>query len=92
MLSASEQLVELNEKLAVQKIAVTEKTESCEKLLAEIAQRTGIATEKKQLALGKKKEIAEQNVQIVKEKVTKLPCDLTVLVWAFVMLDFFIKV
>ena len=63
LLAASEQLVELNEKLAVQKVAVTEKTESCEKLLAEIA------TEKKQLALGKKNEIAEQNVQIVKEKV-----------------------
>lgn len=69
LLAASEQLVELNEKLAVQKVAVTEKTESCEKLLAEISARTGIATEKKQLALGKKKEIAEQNVQIVKEKV-----------------------
>ncbi|XP_057295129.1 dynein axonemal heavy chain 10-like [Hydractinia symbiolongicarpus] len=68
LLAASEQLVELNEKLAVQKVAVTEKTESCEKLLAEISERTGIATEKKQLALGKKNEIAEQNVQIVKEK------------------------
>lgn len=70
MLAASEQLVELNEKLAVQKVAVTEKTESCEILLAEISERTGIATEKKQLALGKKTEIAEQNVQIVKEKVS----------------------
>ena len=69
LLAASEQLVELNKKLAVQKVAVTEKTESCEILLAEIAERTGIATEKKQLALGKKTEIAEQNVQIVKEKV-----------------------
>ena len=68
-MAASEQLSELNEKLAVQKVAVTEKTESCEILLAEIAERTGIATEKKQLALGKKNEIAEQNVQIVKEKV-----------------------
>ena len=69
LLSASEQLAELNEKLAVQKIAVTEKTESCELLLSEISARTGIATEKKQLALAKKKEIAEQNIQIVKEKV-----------------------
>ena len=64
LLAASEQfIIKLNEKLAVEKVAVTEKTESCGKLLAEIA------TEKKQLALGKKNEIAEQNVQIVKEKV-----------------------
>jgi len=68
LLAASEQLGELNEKLAVQKVAVTEKTESCEILLAEISARTSVATEKKQLALGKKTEIAEQNVQIVKEK------------------------
>ena len=69
LLAASEQLAELNEKLAVQKIAVTEKTQSCEILLAEISKRTGIATQKKQLALGKKTEIAEQNVTIIKEKV-----------------------
>ena len=68
-MAASEQLAELNEKLVVQKVAVTEKTESCEKLLTEISARTGIATEKKQLALGKKTEIAEQNILIVKEKV-----------------------
>ena len=69
LLAASEQLGELNEKLAIQKVAVTEKTESCEKLLAEIAARTEVATEKKHLALAKKNEIAEQNVQIIKEKV-----------------------
>ena len=55
--------------LAIQKVAVAEKTESCEKLLAEISERTAIATEKKAMALAKKKEIAEQNIQIVKEKV-----------------------
>ena len=59
ILVASEQLIELNEKLAVEKVAVTEKLESCEKLLTEIAERTGIATEKKQLALGKKNEIVK---------------------------------
>ena len=34
---ASEQLSELNEKLAVQKVAVTEKTAACEAMLEEIA-------------------------------------------------------
>ncbi|XP_047141246.1 dynein axonemal heavy chain 10 isoform X1 [Hydra vulgaris] len=68
LFSASEQLAELNEKLAVQKVAVTEKTKSCEVLLSEISERTGIATDKKLLALAKKDEIAEQNVQIIKEK------------------------
>jgi len=67
--AASEQLVEVNEKLAVQNVAVTKKTESCEILLVEISERTSIVTGKKQLALGKKTEIAEQNGQIVKEKV-----------------------
>lgn len=37
--------------------------------MAEIAARTEVATEKKHLALAKKNEIAEQNVQIIKEKV-----------------------
>ena len=60
LLAASEQfIIKLNEKLAVEKVAVTEKLESCEKLLTEIAERTGIATEKKQLALGKKNEIVK---------------------------------
>ena len=53
----------------MQKVAVTEKTESCEVLLSEIAGRTEIATEKKQMAIGKKEEIAEQNIIIAKEKV-----------------------
>lgn len=69
MLIASNQLVELNEKLAVQKVAVTEKSEACERLLAEISQNTGKAIEKKQMAEAKKEEIAEQNKLIVVEKV-----------------------
>ena len=66
---ASEQLAELNEKLAIQKVAVTEKSEACEKLLAEISIHTEQATTKKQLAVAKKEEIAEQNKIIVVEKV-----------------------
>ncbi|EDO35852.1 predicted protein [Nematostella vectensis] len=68
LLAASEQLAELNEKLAVQKIAVTEKSEACEKLLVEIQRATQQANEKKEMAIGKKKEIAEQNKVIVVEK------------------------
>lgn len=67
---ASEQLAILNDKLTVQKVAVTEKTEACEVLLVEISSRTIQATEKKQLAQSKGKEIAEQSKIIVVEKVT----------------------
>ena len=66
---ASVQLNELNEKLAVQKVAVGEKTEACEILLGEISSRTGKATDKKQAAEGKSKEIEEQSVVIAVEKV-----------------------
>ena len=69
LLVASDQLAELNEKLAIQKVAVTEKSEACEKLLAEISVNTEKAIEKKQLAEAKKDEIAEQNKLIVIEKV-----------------------
>ncbi|XP_033627732.1 dynein heavy chain 10, axonemal-like [Asterias rubens] len=65
---ASVQLNELNEKLAVQKVAVGEKTEACEILLGEISSRTGKATDKKQAAEGKSKEIEEQSVVIAVEK------------------------
>lgn len=67
---ASNQLAELNEKLAIQKVAVTEKSEACEKLLAEISQNTEKAMEKKQMAEAKKEEINQQNKIIVVEKVT----------------------
>ena len=69
LVEASEQLSVLNEKLAVQKVAVTEKTEACETMLAEIAQGTEEATQKKTLAQEKGKEIEEQSVIIVSEKV-----------------------
>lgn len=68
LLAASEQLKELNEKLEIQKVAVTEKSEACEKLLSEIQRATELANEKKAMAVGKREEIAEQNKEIVVEK------------------------
>lgn len=68
LLAASEQLKELNEKLEVQKVAVTEKSEACEKLLEEIQRATELANEKKKMAIGKKEEISEQNEIIKVEK------------------------
>ena len=66
---ASEQLNELNEKLAIQKVAVTEKTAACEALLEDISVGAAQATEKKALAETKGAEIAEQSVVIGIEKV-----------------------
>lgn len=66
---ASEQLAILNDRLAVQKVAVAEKSEACEIMLEEISTGTVQATEKKSLAESKGKEIEEQNVIIAKEKV-----------------------
>ena len=70
LLEASEQLNELNDKLAIQKVAVTEKTAACENLLAEIAAGTERAEDKKELALAKGKEIEIQSKVIVVEKVS----------------------
>ena len=69
LLEASEQLTELNAKLAIQKIAVTEKTEACEVLLEEISRARAQAEEKMKMAGAKGKEIEEQSVIIVVEKV-----------------------
>ena len=71
---ASTQLEELNAKLAVQKVAVTEKTEACEALLAEIAAGTTQAQEKKAMAQQKGKEIEEQSKIISVEKVSESSC------------------
>ncbi|TPP59989.1 Dynein heavy chain 10 axonemal [Fasciola gigantica] len=65
---ASVQLEELNAKLAVQRVAVTEKTKACETLLAEIASSSQLATEKKELAVTKGKEIEIQSKEIAVEK------------------------
>ena len=62
--------MELNEKLEIQKVAVTEKTEACEKLLEEITQKTNQANEKKEMAVGKRSEIAEEKIKISEEKVS----------------------
>ena len=66
---ASVQLNELNEKLAVQKVVLAEKNAACEILLAEITTRTAQATEKKEFAVAKGKDIAEQSKVIKVEKV-----------------------
>jgi dynein heavy chain len=47
---------------------VTEKTEACEILLVEIQRATEQASEKKEMAQGKQKEIGEQNKIIQVEK------------------------
>ncbi|XP_077995609.1 dynein axonemal heavy chain 10-like isoform X2 [Glandiceps talaboti] len=65
---ASVQLNELNEKLAVQKVAVTEKTKACEELLEEISTRTAQAQEKQKIAVAKGQEIEVQSKIIVVEK------------------------
>jgi dynein heavy chain, axonemal len=69
LVEASEQLAVLNDKLAVQRIAVVEKTAACEALLSEISAGTQRAEEKKNMALEKGKEIAEQSKDIETEKV-----------------------
>ncbi|KAM3610556.1 uncharacterized protein V6R79_005609 [Siganus canaliculatus] len=65
---ASVQLVELNVKLADQKVVLAEKSVACEALLQEISTNTTVAEEKKTLAQDKAKEIEEQNIVIAAEK------------------------
>ncbi|XP_071619148.1 dynein axonemal heavy chain 10 isoform X2 [Heliangelus exortis] len=65
---ASIQLVELNEKLAEQRIVLAEKSASCEALLKEISANTEAAEEKRKLAEEKAVEIEEQNKIIAVEK------------------------
>ncbi|XP_071880489.1 dynein axonemal heavy chain 10 isoform X1 [Anas platyrhynchos] len=65
---ASIQLVELNKKLAEQRIVLAEKSAACEALLKEISANTEVAEEKKKLAEEKAAEIQEQNRIIAMEK------------------------
>ncbi|XP_034494845.1 dynein heavy chain 10, axonemal isoform X4 [Ailuropoda melanoleuca] len=65
---ATIQLDELNQKLAVQKVVLVEKSAACEALLEEIVTNTAIAEEKKKLAEEKAIEIEEQNKIIAVEK------------------------
>lgn len=69
LIEASEQLSVLNEKLEVQKEAVTKKTAACEELLSDISSKTEQAKEKQQMAQAKSTEIEEQNKVIAVEKV-----------------------
>lgn len=63
------ELKKLNEDLAIQKVKVIKRTEEVESLLKEIADGTAEASEKKELAIIKSKEIEEQTKVIDKEKV-----------------------
>jgi len=72
LIEASEQLSVLNEKLEVQKEAVTKKTAACEELLSDISSKTEQAKEKQQMAQAKSIEIEEQNKVIAVEKVLYL--------------------
>lgn len=65
------ELKKLNEDLVVQKVKVAKRTEEVEALLKEIADGTAEASEKKELALIKSKEIEEQTKVIDKEKVIR---------------------
>jgi dynein heavy chain, axonemal len=58
----------LNDELAVQKVLVAKRTEEVEALLKEIASGTAEASEKKNLAIIKSKEIEVQTIVINKEK------------------------
>ena len=68
LVEASEQLGILNKKLAIQRVAVTEKTTACEALLKDISAATQKAEEKKTMAVEKGREIAEQSKIIEVEK------------------------
>eukprot|EP01135_Chromosphaera_perkinsii_P009070 Nk52_evm1s1607 gene=Nk52_evmTU1s1607 len=68
LIEASEQLVVLNEKLQVQKVAVAEKTKACIELVEKITTSTRDAEAKKTGAIEKEKELGEQNVVIAREK------------------------
>nr|CAD7428941.1 unnamed protein product [Timema monikensis] len=65
---ASKELDELNKKLAVQKIAVAEKTAACERLLGEIKNATQVATEMKDEVTMKSNAMEEQSKIIAVEK------------------------
>ncbi|KAF7665535.1 hypothetical protein LDENG_00140280 [Lucifuga dentata] len=65
---ASEQLAELNIKLAEQKVVLAGKSTACDALLEEIVMNTTLAEEKRSLAETKAIEIEEQNKVIAIEK------------------------
>ena len=69
LVEAGEQLAVLNEKLAAQRVAVVEKTASCDALLDEITAATARTEDKKTLAVDKGKEAEDQSKDIEMEKV-----------------------
>ena len=58
---ASEQIIVLNEQLEIQKVAVTEKSEACNRLLSDISSKQEIGEQKKNEAQLKSTEMEEQN-------------------------------
>ncbi|CAL9696600.1 unnamed protein product [Knipowitschia caucasica] len=65
---ATEQLGELNIKLAEQRVVLEEKSTACEAMLDEILTNTSLAEEKKNLAEEKASEVVENNKVIAVEK------------------------
>ncbi|KAM7539583.1 hypothetical protein Aperf_G00000039574 [Anoplocephala perfoliata] len=65
---ASIQIKEINEKLVVQRVAITEKTEACETLLKDISNSQNIAAEKQMQSSQKAKEMEAQSKEIEHEK------------------------
>ena len=68
LVESGKQLDTLNAKLSVQKVAVAEKTQSCQKLLNKISQATSEAEAKQGMALAKSNQIEVQTKDITKEK------------------------
>ncbi len=65
---SSKQLDELNAQLAVQNVAVKNKTEACNRLLEIITQNKAQAEEKMEMAVKKEAELTSQNIQIEHDK------------------------
>lgn len=65
----AKQIDELNAKMAIQKVILEEKTQSCEELLREIESSTETATAKKTEAQAKSIDVAAKQKVITKEKV-----------------------
>ncbi|VDK74222.1 unnamed protein product [Dibothriocephalus latus] len=65
---AAVQTDELKKKLDIQRVAVAQQTAACEELLTDITEGQKLATEKKELALVKGKDIEQQAVEIGVEK------------------------
>nr|VZI42327.1 unnamed protein product [Spirometra erinaceieuropaei] len=65
---AAVQTDELKRKLDIQRVAVAQQTSACEQMLADITEGQKLATEKKQLAIVKGKDIEQQAIELGQEK------------------------